>query len=158
MKNAEMILRFACEEDVEALFAVEKDCFDEPWPHHEILKEIHRRESRVEVVSVPEIGIIAYSCSWKVDDEMQLLRIGTRPSFRKSGAARALLGSLLQDAERTRYRLIHLEVGEQNHGALHLYQQVGFVRIGMRTNYYRSPPDHAVLMVRYIGDVNKHEW
>ena len=42
---------------------------------------------------------------------------------------------------------LFLEVRESNERAIHVYEKAGFVKNGLRKNYYEDPVEHAVLMM-----------
>ncbi|MFR6028887.1 MAG: GNAT family N-acetyltransferase, partial [Sutterella wadsworthensis] len=69
------------------------------------------------------------------------------------GLGRAMLDRMT-DAMRTRKcTRCHLEVRESNERAIRLYETSGFVRVGLRKNYYRTAEgrEHAVLMTLEFG-------
>ena len=86
-------------------------------------------------------------------DEAELLTIGVRPDLQGRGLGRAMLDRMT-DAMRTRKcTRCHLEVRESNERAIRLYEASGFVRVGLRKNYYRTAEgrEHAVLMTLEFG-------
>ena len=86
-------------------------------------------------------------------DEAELLTIGVRPDLQGRGLGRAMLDRMT-DAMRTRKcTRCHLEVRESNERAIRLYETSGFVRVGLRKNYYRTAEgrEHAVLMTLEFG-------
>ena len=90
---------------------------------------------------------------WTVGDEAELLTIGVRPDLQGRGLGRAMLDRMT-DAMRTRKcTRCHLEVRESNERAIRLYETSGFVRVGLRKNYYRTAEgrEHAVLMTLEFG-------
>jgi ribosomal-protein-alanine N-acetyltransferase len=75
-------------------------------------------------------------------DEMEILNIAVAPEFRRRGVARALLAQVLRD----RAGRVFLEVRESNTAARTLYAGAGFRVVGVRQNYYREPPEAAIVM------------
>jgi|JI8StandDraft_1071087.scaffolds.fasta_scaffold00451_13 ribosomal-protein-alanine N-acetyltransferase len=76
--------------------------------------------------------------------EVEIFRIGTLPTYLRSGVARNLLESLFSFFPKKDF---FLEVKANNLPALNLYQKVGFGVLETRKNYY---PDGstAILMTR----------
>ncbi|MCM8731925.1 ribosomal protein S18-alanine N-acetyltransferase [Hephaestia sp. GCM10023244] len=70
-------------------------------------------------------------------DEAELLLLAVDPARRRRGIGRALLRAAIADGEAKHIAKIHLEV-RSNNGAIALYQQAGFVKIGERRDYYRG--------------------
>lgn len=70
-------------------------------------------------------------------DEVEILSIGTHPGQRRRGVAQRLLLHALRHAVVVGARIAHLEVGEDNPGAIALYRRIGFRRVGRRPDYYR---------------------
>ena len=72
-----------------------------------------------------------------VVDELEILSIGVLKGMRRRGVARTLMDHVIAEAIRRGARVAHLEVGEDNPGAIALYRDMGFVRVGRRPDYYR---------------------
>jgi ribosomal-protein-alanine N-acetyltransferase len=68
-----------------------------------------------------------------LDDEAEILNLVVQPEVRRKGLARHMLLALF---ERYPGRRWFLEVRSGNRAAQHLYDSVGFVRTGIRKNYY----------------------
>jgi [ribosomal protein S18]-alanine N-acetyltransferase len=82
-------------------------------------------------------------------DEAELLTIAVRPSHRRLGAGRELLGMVIDLARRRGVRSIFLEVGADNPAAQALYERAGFLPIGRRAAYYNRgnrPAADAIVM------------
>lgn len=71
-------------------------------------------------------------------DEAELLLLATHPRMRRRGIGGALLRSTMHDAKDRNINYIFLEVRSDNE-AIKLYQSFGFVQVGERRAYYRSP-------------------
>lgn len=73
-----------------------------------------------------------------VGDEMEILTICVLPQYRRQGVGKAFLTLLFAWAENHNVQRIFLEVSAQNESAQNLYGQMGFERIGIRKNYYKT--------------------
>jgi ribosomal-protein-alanine N-acetyltransferase len=89
---------------------------------------------------------IALLLAWQVADELHVLHVGTSPTFRRRGAARALFGALLEHARSHGTRLVLLEVRRSNRAAIGLYRSCGFCAARLRRGYYADQPEDAVEM------------
>jgi ribosomal-protein-alanine acetyltransferase len=83
-------------------------------------------------------------CAWRqsTPDEAELLNLAVDPAYRRKGVGSALLQKLAQDAQGT----LFLEVAEPNLGAIALYEHHGWVRNGIRKNYYNQGRVNAIVM------------
>lgn len=88
----------------------------------------------------------AFMLAWSVADELHLLDMGTLPSERRKGHARALLGELLAFARAEHKRLVLLEVRKSNAAAIALYESVGFTTMNVRRGYYSDTGEDALEM------------
>lgn len=75
-------------------------------------------------------------------DEHEVLNLAVDPYARRRGTARRLL----QHALAQRPGAWFLEVRESNSGAIGFYAALGFERAGKRADYYRDPPEAAIVM------------
>lgn len=82
-------------------------------------------------------------------DEAELLTVAVGRAHRRRGAARRLLGAVIDRVRGDGARTLFLEVGADNPAALTLYNSLGFETVGRRTAYYRrgdGPPADAFVM------------
>ena len=70
---------------------------------------------------------------------------------RRMGVGRALSGAVLEWCREQGIATVELEVRSRNGSARRLYASVGFIEEGLRKEYYRDPPDDAVLMRIDLG-------
>ncbi len=74
---------------------------------------------------------------WRaVADEAEIITIGVAPNARRSGIAAAMLGIMEADLKKHGVKHIFLEVAADNAPARALYEQNGFVQVGVRPGYY----------------------
>ena len=86
-------------------------------------------------------------------DEAEILSIGIVSAARRQGAAQRLLTAASARAMSLGALALHLEVGEDNQGAVALYRKMEFRSTGIRPNYYRRANSRrvaAILMTRNL--------
>ncbi len=76
--------------------------------------------------------------------EVEIFRIATMPTYRKSGVAKTIFSHLFKIFPNKDF---FLEVKEQNEPAILLYKSVGFEILELRKNYYPNG-SNAILMKR----------
>ena len=79
-------------------------------------------------------------------DEMHINNIGVRGEARRQGLGSALLLAALRAGRRRGAVSALLEVRAGNLPAQALYRRQGFETVGRRRNYYREPPEDALVM------------
>jgi ribosomal-protein-alanine N-acetyltransferase len=72
----------------------------------------------------------------------EILNLAVDPASRRKGIARALLSYELSSHKGEWY----LEVRASNTEALNLYESIHFKRVAVRSNYYNSPQESAIVM------------
>jgi ribosomal-protein-alanine N-acetyltransferase len=83
-------------------------------------------------------------------DEFEILNLAVAMESRRRGIATQLVSATLEYARSSGARQAYLEVRASNEGATALYARLGFRICGQRPNYYRNPPEDAVLLVLNI--------
>jgi len=76
------------------------------------------------------------------EGEGEMLNLAVAPECRKTGVAKALIRAFLSEFTSAAY----LELRESNLAALNLYKSMGFQEVSRRPEYYRSPPEAAIVM------------
>jgi [ribosomal protein S18]-alanine N-acetyltransferase len=74
--------------------------------------------------------------------EHELLDVAVAPDFRRQGIGRALVTGWLERARGEAF----LEVRPSNHAARLFYKSLGFEEVGTRPDYYRDPPEAAIVL------------
>ena len=94
--------------------------------------------------------LLGYGGISLVADEAEIITVAVDPRYRRRGIARCLMEHMLRLADQARAS-VYLEVRESNIPARKLYAALGFSDAGVRKNYYTSPRENAVLMMRIPG-------
>lgn len=102
--------------------------------------------SRVLVLELPHIGVVASAVYWVIEDEVELHWITVHPEQRRLGLARRLLEAMKVEALSLKAARILLEVRRGNDSARSLYRAYGFGEIGVRSGYYQSNGEDAIVM------------
>lgn len=89
--------------------------------------------------------LVGYAGGWVVDGDVQILKVGVDPAWRRHGIARMLLARVADDARNLGARTCSLEVRAANAGAQALYGALGLTVAGKRPRYYSDGED-AVIM------------
>lgn len=140
LKIAEMVV-----EDVAELARLDKLCFSVPWSENSFFDEAQNPFAHYFVAK--ESGkIVGYGGIWLVADEGQITNIAVHPDMRKHGIATEILKRLIETAKNT--ERIVLEVRESNRAAICLYEKQGFKGCGIRKNFYHSPTENGIIMIR----------
>jgi len=91
-----------------------------------------------------------YICGRSVLDEAEIVKIAVKQDVRRQGVATLLLNHSRNEIFQNGVRICHLEVRTSNKPALCFYEKNGFSVIGVRKNYYTSPREDAVMMVKNL--------
>jgi ribosomal-protein-alanine N-acetyltransferase len=84
-------------------------------------------------------------------EEGEILNLAVLPRDRRQGIARRLLATGLEALLTEGVREAYLEVRESNEPAITLYRSAGFRPVGLRPDYYRNPPEDALVLRAPIG-------
>ena len=102
-------------------------------------------QSEADSPSSPGAALLGFLVACQVESEWELENIVVAAGARRTGIGRGLLDALLVEARRTNNSSVFLEVRESNVAARALYEESGFVQVGQRRAYYKSPVEDAVL-------------
>ena len=143
----------ATAEDPPALADLESECYSHPWTERQLREEVGcGPPGAVLVLRTPASsvarwrGIGAYCVYRVVVGEMHILNVAVAPGWRRRGIGRWLLGFAIGQAAGAGAGRALLEVLEGNAEARALYADLGFVRLGIRRDYYAEPLENAVVL------------
>ena len=136
-----MTIEKARPQHIEALAALEKECFSDPWPQGMLGRMLDKFTVALEGESLA--GYIVLST---VLDEGNIDNVAVSPEFRRSGVADALVRDAVARSRELGLAFLMLEVRAGNEPAIALYRKHGFLEVGRRKNYYEKPREDAILM------------
>lgn len=130
---------------------IEADNFSEPWSYDSLEETLDDDKYRFYcLVDGKHHRVAAYVGVNAVCGEGQIVSVATDECYRRNGLGnRVLLEAILREKERGTIKLF-LEVRESNLPAIGLYEKNGFIKDGVRKNFYRKPTEDAWLMSREI--------
>jgi [ribosomal protein S18]-alanine N-acetyltransferase len=129
--------------DLPVVLAIERRAFETPWSLAMFVLELSKPSGICLAISDGG-GLTGYLICSRYADVWHLMNIAVIPEQRRRGIARRLLERLLEEAgPNARYTL---EVRTSNHGAIAMYEQLGFRRAGHRRRYYHDNGEDALIM------------
>jgi [ribosomal protein S18]-alanine N-acetyltransferase len=147
-----IVLRPAVADDLDAIVAIERASFSDPWSRGAFLSLVRRADAHV-VVAVPDPAggagtppVLGYAVAWFIVGEGEVGNVAVHPDARGRGIGARLLDAALAEAGRRGVETVFLEVRESNDAARRLYGSRGFVEVGRRKRYYRRPDEDALVM------------
>jgi ribosomal-protein-alanine N-acetyltransferase len=129
--------------DLPAVLSIERRAFDTPWSLAMFVLELSK-PSGICLAIADGNALAGYLVCSRYADVWHLMNVAVTPDRRRRGMARRLLERLFEEAgPSARYTL---EVRTSNHGAIAMYEQLGFRRAGHRRRYYHDNGEDALIM------------
>lgn len=145
MQNSQVTIRRAEREDLDAIYACEQACFDDPWSYPMLYEDICENRGAIYLVVLCDHKVVGYCGTHIVLDESHITNICVLPEYRGRGLAKRMMHALQDMSERRGALAMTLEVRVSNRVALHLYRKCGFTVQGIRKKYYRGREDAYVM-------------
>lgn len=148
---AAVSLRPMSRDDLDAVMAIERRAFPQPWTRAFFEKELATSFATLRVAVEPTPDgtlVIGYSVHWRVTDEVHLLNVAVHPDRRGLGVGRILVDTLSAESRASGARVVFLEVRAGNRSARSLYGRLGFRELGIRRAYYGPGQDAIVMELR----------
>lgn len=138
------------EEHIEDILKVENECFSDPWSEKMFKEEISGKFAHYYVAE--EGGqAVAYMGMWALSGEGHITNVAVGKDHRRKGIAKALIEHFIKIAQKEELEFMTLEVRDSNAPAIALYEQFGFLKVGVRKKYYENKED-AILMTKFFGE------
>jgi ribosomal-protein-alanine N-acetyltransferase len=134
---------------IKQIAELEKSCIPDGWSESAFEQALGNPNALI-FAAVRDGEVVGFLNGSYVLDEAELLNIAVSEKHRKSGIAGILLAAFEEELRKFGVKTVYLEVRESNAPARGLYEKHGFTQNGLRKNYYRSPVENAVLMVKMI--------
>lgn len=127
--------------NVEKIAKLEEVSFQTPYTVGQITEMI---EDSTYIVNVFE-DILGYISAKIILDEIEICNLAVFSQNQGQGIGKNLVLDLIDTAKKRNCTKIHLEVRKSNEKAILLYEKCGFMKIGIRKNYYKT--EDAILMI-----------
>jgi ribosomal-protein-alanine N-acetyltransferase len=169
-RGGAVCVRSASSADLDAVTLIESVSFSDPWSKAAFASSLvlpHVRFFVAESVD-GEVGggvrpseggessqppLLGYVVTLVLGDEGEIADLAVAPSARGRGVGGMLLDRVAVESEHLGLRSLYLEVRESNVAARALYESRGFMPVGRRRGYYRSPLEDALLLRRDLGPI-----
>ena len=140
------------EEDIDGVFEVEKNCFEDYWSKDSFKKELNNNLAKYLVAKVDE-KIAGYVGIWFVVDEGHITNVAVHENFRGKKIGDKLIKRLIEVCKDNNIVSMTLEVRASNVVAQNLYRKYGFKMAGIRKEYYSNNKEDAIIMWNDIKEV-----
>jgi len=143
------ILRPFCPDDLDAVLAIERQSYSNPWTPAMFLAELHDKGYNFgRVAAEAETNdVLGYCFFWIVSgDEVQISNIAVHPNYRRQGIAQRLIEEAVRLGCERGASSVCLEVRESNTTARSFYAKLGFIEVGRRPRYYTNPVEDALIL------------
>lgn len=129
---------------------LERICFSDPWSENSVASELKNPLS-LWLVAMDGETVAGYIGSQSVIGEADMMNVAVHPDYRRQGIARLLVTELVAALAKKGVSSLALEVRASNVPAISLYEQLGFIQVGRRPNYYRNPKEDAYILRKEWG-------
>ena len=119
------------------------------WGADSVSSALAGSGARVRLAEAGDGLLIGFVLARRVADLLEIDLVGVRPARRRSGVARSLIDSLIEDEVGMGLAEARLELAASNDPARGLYEGLGFMVVGRRKRYYPDGDD-ALLLSRMI--------
>jgi ribosomal-protein-alanine N-acetyltransferase len=145
------MIRDMTAQDLDAVEALEKELFKSgAWTRDNFRCELEDNPFAHLIVYEINGEVKGFADYWITYEISQLADIGVAGDVQNRGIGREMLEWMLRKADQEGCENMSLEVRVSNEPAIHLYEKFGFIRAGIRKNYYTDGED-AILMVCPLG-------
>ena len=141
----EIIIRKMQPEDLAEVCKIERDNFSLPWSEKSFLESMER-EDTVFLVALEDEDVAGYIGCYCIAGAGEITNVAVKVSHRRKGIGGKLLQKLYEEGVSLDTQEYFLEVRESNEAAIGLYLRQGFVKEGIRKNFYEKPVENAVIM------------
>lgn len=133
--------------DLPRVTAIEAEAFPVPWNESTFRRLLAGDRVRAWTALAPGTREVAgYAVMWFRERGAQLGNLAVAAGHRRRGIGRRLVRRSVEAARDSEAKHLILEVRESNDAALSLYRSLGFRLLGRRRDYYRAPPEDALVM------------
>jgi ribosomal-protein-alanine N-acetyltransferase len=145
-----MRIRLATKDDVRGILAVQQRSPEAArWIQSDYERLLDDPGGKVLVAELPTMDppkVLGFAAFHRVIDEVELRNMAVDPNHREQGIGRALLLAARDRMLMAGAKRVFLEVRASNKPAQSLYHSLGFAIHSLRKDYYRDPPEDALVL------------
>ena len=134
--------------DATGVYAVERECFHDPYPS-KFLDALIKTERDRFFVAVEDGNIVGYAVATASGKDAHVVSVAVSPRCRGRGIGTALLSAVTRKLLDEGVEEIHLEVRKGNRAAISFYERMGFRTFSEITHYY-ADGEAALVLKRLI--------
>lgn len=150
---SEIVIRKMQPEDLAQVCRIEKENFSMPWSEKSF-SESMTREDTVFLTALADGAVAGYIGCYCIAGVGEITNVAVCSTMRRRGIGRRLLETLFEEGRRLHTEEFFLEVRASNEGAAALYSCMGFVKEGVRRNFYERPVEDALIMWKHDPAIN----
>ncbi|MBI5844071.1 MAG: ribosomal protein S18-alanine N-acetyltransferase [Deltaproteobacteria bacterium] len=147
--SSSIVVRNAARFDADAMSALEKAVFSDPWTYNMLENALARPET-IALCGVSESELYGSIVLRTAADEAEVMRIAVAAGHRRGGLGSLLLEKGLALAKNRCAVTAFLEVRETNRAAVSFYEAHSFELTGKRPRYYSDTGEAALVMARIL--------
>ena len=121
--------------------------FDDFWSFSTLKEEVENENSSY-IIGKINNEIIGFAGLKIIFDQADIMNIVIKKTYRNQGIGTLLLENLILLAKDLNISTLFLEVNEQNKPAIHLYEKLGFEKLGVRKKYYNN--NNGIIMKKNL--------
>lgn len=145
---SEITIRRMQPEDLVKVCEIEKNNFSLPWSEKSFLESMERNDT-VFLTALVDTEVAGYVGCYCIAGVGEITNVAVDDNYRRKGIGGMLLEKLYEEASTLECPEFFLEVRESNEAAIGLYSRQGFVKEGIRKNFYEKPVENAVIMWKH---------
>jgi [ribosomal protein S18]-alanine N-acetyltransferase len=133
--------------DLNSIDRIEQRAYRTPWSRSMFASELAKASS-ICLGAFDGDRLVGYVVNSRYVDAWHVMNVAVDPDYQRRGIATRLLEHLFDSTRDDQRRGYTLEVRVSNTEAIALYENLGFVRQGLRRGYYTDNREDALIMWR----------
>ena len=134
---------------------LDKKSFEGLWTKSQWKKELtDPKRICLGIIESKSKKLLGLCSACLVIDELHITFIAVYPMHQRKGLGKILISEIIKRSKSLQTNHIYLEVKNNNEPAKALYKSMGFIPIGIRSNFYKDGSD-ALTLTKEIKTNNK---
>lgn len=150
MQANDYIIRKAKFSDLPAIYDIEKNQED-AWTYKILADDFVGNQFSLYLVAEDRGQVVGFVVLMNIAGEIHINNIAVKENYRRKGLGEKLLTYGMNSYNKEDLFGYTLEVREDNVQAIGLYEKLGFVKLGMRKNYYKNNKN-ALIMWKFLKE------